>query len=79
MKCIKLKLNHCMTITKDTINKLNPGQTPLDVSDQPVYALSKTIQWRFNNQFGQGEYFVMFGALHIEKSLLVIRADIIKG
>ena len=70
--------HHCMTITKDTINKLNPGQTPLDVSDQPVYALSKTIQWRFNNQFGQGEYFVMFGALHIEKSLLVIHEDIIK-
>ena len=64
---------------KNTINKVNPQQTPIDVSDQPVYALSKEIQWRFNDQFGRGKYFVMFGALHIEKSLLVIHADIIKG
>ena len=68
-----------MDIIKNTISKLNPEQTPIDVCDQPVYTLSKEIQFRFSDQFGQGKYFVLFGALHIEKSLLVIYADIIKG
>ena len=70
---------HCMTIIRKTITKLNPGQTPVDVSDQPVYSLSKEIQYRFSDEFGEGKYFVMFGALHIEKSLLVLHGDIIRG
>ena len=69
----------CMMITRKTINKLNPQQTPIDVADQPVYALSKEIQWRFRDEYGQGSYFVLFGGLHIEQSLLKIHGDIIKG
>ena len=50
---------HCMTIIKNTISQLNQFQTPIDVCDQPVYAISKEIQIRFNN-FGHGKYFVLF-------------------
>ena len=35
---------HCMTIIKRTVEYLNPGQTAIDVCDQPVYALRKEIQ-----------------------------------
>ena len=42
---------HCMKINQNTINAVNPGQTPVDVSDQPVYALTKEIQWRFPTEF----------------------------
>lgn len=50
---------HCMTITKTTIDAVNHGQTPVDVSDQPVYALSKEIQWRYPSLFS--DYFPMMG------------------
>ena len=34
---------HCMKINQNTINAVNPGQTPVDISGQPVYALAKEI------------------------------------
>ena len=36
---------HCMNIIKNTIEKLNPSQTPVDICDQPVYALTEELQW----------------------------------
>ena len=43
---------HCMDIAKKTIAFLNPNQTPVDVCDQPVYALTKEIQFRKPELFG---------------------------
>ena len=37
---------HCMNIATNTINKLNPGQPPVDLCNQPVFALTKQIQWK---------------------------------
>ena len=68
-----------MKITKKTINFLNPLQTPADVSDQPVYALTKEVQWKMPNEFGEHQYFAMLGGLHIEQCLLVIHGQLIKG
>ena len=56
---------------------LNPGQTPVDVSDQPVYALTKTLQYMFPDEFSN--YFALFGQLHVEQALLVIHGILIKG
>ena len=56
---------------------LNPGQTPVDVSDQPVYALTKTLQFMYPDEFSN--YFALFGQLHIEQALLVIHGILIKG
>ena len=58
---------HCMDIVDKTVNKLNPGQICVDESDQPVFAISKQLQWRFPEQFGPDKYFCLFGSLHIEK------------
>lgn len=68
---------HCMKIICDTIEVINDGQTPTDVCDQPVYALTKQIQWIFLHLFQN--YFYLFGGLHVEKSLLVIHGQFIKG
>ena len=80
MPLIREKVNtldtqfHCMEIIKNTVSVINEGLTPVD---QPVYALSKQIQWRFPELFR--DYFCLFGALHVEKSLLVIHGEFIKG
>ena len=55
----------------------SPGQTPVDVSDQPVYALTKKLQFRHPEMFSQ--YFPILGQLHIEQSLLVINRQLIEG
>ena len=49
----------------------------MDVSDQPVYALSKEMQFRYPDIFG--DYVPLMGALHIEQSLLVIHGQLISG
>ena len=56
---------------------LNPGQTLVDVSDQPVYALTKELQLHFLEIFSN--YFPLFGQLHIEQCVLVIHGQMIEG
>ena len=51
---------HCMEINVNTINALNPGQTPVDTCDQPIYALTKEVQWRYPIKFQR--YFSLMGA-----------------
>ena len=70
---------HCMEIIKKTINYLNPGQTPVDICDQPIYALTKKIQWRYPDKFGNSSYFRLFGGLHFEQCILTIHGELIKG
>ena len=70
---------HCMNITKSTIAYLNPLQTPIDVCDQPVYALTKQIQFQKPDLFGGSQYFSLLGGLHIEHSLLIVHGELIKG
>ena len=49
---------HCMLENIRSTNVINPNQTPVDVSDQPVYALTKELQYRFPNLFER--YFPLF-------------------
>ena len=55
----------------------SPDQTPVEVSDQPVYALTKAIQWRYPKQFWN--YFPMMAALHMEQTFLRCHGQSIKG
>ena len=55
---------------------INPGQTPVDCSDQPVFALTKELQFRFPKMFQN--YFPLFGGLHIEEFLLFLHGKLIK-
>ena len=67
---------HTMKLNMKVVNALNPDQTPVDVSDCPVYALTKEAQYRFSGEFSN--YFAMFGGLHIEQCLLVIHGQFIQ-
>ena len=68
---------HLMQLNMKMTSVLNPGQTPVDVSDQPVYALTKELQFRHSQIYSK--YFPLFGQLHIEQSLLVIHGQLIEG
>ena len=50
-----------MEIVAKTSQLLNPSQICVDESDQPVYKLSKELQWRFPDRFGPEKYFCLFG------------------
>ena len=47
---------HVMNMNKKITNFLNPSQTPVDTCDQPVYALTKTIQWMYPETLGSGKF-----------------------
>ena len=69
--------SHIMILNINSTKVLNPSQTPVDVSDCPVYALTKELQWRYPNKFGN--YFSLMGSLHIEQSLLITHGQLIEG
>ena len=66
---------HTMKLNMKVVNALNPGQTPVDTSDCPIFALTKEAIYRFPYQFKN--YFAMFGGLHIEQCLLVVHGQLI--
>ena len=68
---------HCMTLNINSTRTLNLIQTPIDVSDQPVYALIKELQYRYPHLFEK--YCPVMGGLHIEQSLLRIHGQLIEG
>ena len=39
---------HSMTLNINSTRTLNPIQTPIDASDQPVYGLTKELQYRYH-------------------------------
>ena len=69
--------SHLMHLNMKWTSILNPNQTPVDVSDQPVYALTKELILRFPEEFSK--YFALFGQLHIEQCILVIHGQLIEG
>ena len=48
----------------------------MDCSDQLIYALSKISQWKYP-EFAFPRYFALFGALHIQKELLVANGHLV--
>lgn len=46
-------MNHAMHLTMQGTKALNPGQTPLLGADQPLYAITKQLQWSFPDTMGE--------------------------
>ena len=69
--------SHLMHLNKKWTNILNPGQTPVDVRDEPVFALTRELILRFPATFSK--YFPIFGQIKIEQCLLVIHEQSMKG
>uniref|UniRef100_H3APT8 Uncharacterized protein n=1 Tax=Latimeria chalumnae TaxID=7897 RepID=H3APT8_LATCH len=72
-------IKHATTIAKDTIQHLNPGQTPVITMDQPLYSLVKQIQWTWLENLGEENYVVMLGGLHIEMAVLHMLGEWLDG
>ena len=48
------------------VQYLNPGQTPVMACDQPLFDITKQIQWISPKIYGEDVYVIMLGGLHIE-------------
>ena len=59
-------IQHFMKLVKDAIAYINPGQTPIIGIDQPLYALTKQIQWERADIYEKNSNVVIMGGLHIE-------------
>ena len=67
--------HHLIKLCIEYINTLNSQQvTAVHCSDQPIYVLCKIIQCKYPEK---AEYFALFGALHIEKELLIANRHIV--
>ena len=67
---------HLMKKAVDYTKYLNPGQVAVGVSDLPLYALKRSIQMAYPEEF-EG-YFCIMGGLHIEQAALVCIGQLIK-
>ena len=57
----------------------NTGQTPVLTVDQPLYAIAKKIQWTCPEEYGDRQFVVMMGGLHIEMVMLNVIGDFLEG
>ncbi|MES9882214.1 MAG: hypothetical protein ABW185_15180 [Sedimenticola sp.] len=72
-------VKHGLTVIKDAIEFLNPGQTPVAGGDQPIFALGKQVQWRWPDELGEDKYVLMMGGLHIEMAAQSMMGKMLKG
>ena len=63
-------IKHSMKVAVKLTDHANPGQTPVLVCDQPLFALAKQIQWTWPEELGEDHFMVMIGGLHVEMAIL---------
>lgn len=63
-------IRHSMQVIKDAVNFINPGQVPVITCDQPLFAVTKLIQWNFPAHYGEDKFVLLFGGLHVEMAAL---------
>ena len=72
-------IKHGLDILRDITHFLNPGQIPILACDCPIFAVSKYIQWKWPDYYGEDKLVIMFGGLHLEKSLWNTLGDLLDG
>ena len=50
---------HSISVISKAVQYLNPGQTPVMACDQPLFAITKEIQWISPNSYGEDFYVIM--------------------
>ena len=71
-------IHHATNVISKSVQFLNPGQTPVVTSDQPLYALAKKIQWQWPEIHAETKV-VMLGGLHTEMAALRTIGDWLEG
>jgi len=72
-------IRHSMDIIMKVTELTVPGQTPVIEGDQPLFAIAKSIQWKWPLEYGESKLVIMFGGLHIELTALKILGDLLEG
>jgi len=72
-------VKHTTDVIKTTISDLSPSQTPVMTADQPLYAIAKQIQWNMPQGYGEDQFVMMLGGLHIELVALKALGSLLKG
>lgn len=68
-------ISHAMNMVMKTMQNINPGQTPIIVADQPLYAIAKQVQWSWPESHRENKIVVMMVGLNIEMNLLKLLGD----
>ena len=68
-------VRHSMDMIKLAVQKLNPAQVPVITLDQPLYAITKKIQWNWPENYGENQFVIVLGGLHIEMAGLKVIGD----
>ena len=72
-------IKHGMDIQKRAIEYLNPGQIPVTIFNQLLFALAKFVQWKWPDTYGEKVHVVMLGGLHTEMALWNTLGDMLEG
>lgn len=56
-------IRHGMTVLRSATEFLHPGQIPVMAFDAPLFALAKSVQWKWPDTHGEEKFIVMFGGL----------------
>lgn len=72
-------IKHGMDVIREATSFLNPGQIPVVALDQPLFALAKSVQWKWPDKYGEDKYVIMFGGLHLEMALWSTVGDLLEG
>ena len=72
-------IKHGMDIQKQATQYLNPGKIPVTTLDQPLFALAKSVQWKWPETHGEKMHVVMLGGLHTEMALWNTLGDLLDG
>ena len=72
-------IKHGMHVIKSVVNFLNPGQIPMMTCDQPLFAIAKKVQWKFPEMFGEDNFVVWPGGLHIEMAIWSVAGDLLEN
>ena len=60
-----------LSIIPQEVDHLNHNQVPVVTVDQPLYAISKKVQWILASKLWREKIcFILFGGLHIELNAL---------
>ena len=72
-------MKHAMTVVKENVSILNPGQVSVIACDQPLFKLAKEIQWTWPETHGEDSFIIMLGGLHIKMALQKAVGDLLDG
>ena len=72
-------IKHSMDVVKKAVTFLNPGQVPVLTCDQPLFKLAKEIQWIWPDIYGEENFIIILGGLHIKMALQKALGTLLDG